>query len=367
MIGIVSHIDDLHTREVGRHLDHLGAGHVLIDTAEVPAATALTTVQEPGAPWHGSWSGATGELDLTTLRAMWWRRPQPFRLDDGLRDAADRGFAHGECAAFVAGLWSCLDAEWVNDPDRDERASRKMHQLQLAARLGLRVPRTCMTNDPDRARLFVESQRGAVVFKSFSATPQTWRETRPVRACDLPLMDLVRLAPVIFQEAVAGIDLRVTVVDGQVFPARIRVREGGYSYDFRVDPDPQIDVYRLPAEVQARLLRLLGCLGLRYGAVDLRVTPAGEHVFLEVNPAGQWLFVEMATGQQISAALAEVLVRLDRSTAQLPVPAVGRAEGEALPQPRPRSEWDARVVRQAQQLADPLEAGAETGSPALAP
>ena len=35
---------------------------------------------------------------------MWWRRPQPFVLDEAITDAHDRGFARGECAAMVAGL-----------------------------------------------------------------------------------------------------------------------------------------------------------------------------------------------------------------------------------------------------------------------
>ena len=49
-------------------------------------------------------------------------------------------------------------------------------------------------------------------------------------------------------------------------------------------------------------------LGLVYGAIDMRLTPNGEYVFLEVNPAGQWLFIEQATGQPISAAIAEALI-----------------------------------------------------------
>jgi glutathione synthase/RimK-type ligase-like ATP-grasp enzyme len=48
-------------------------------------------------------------------------------------------------------------------------------------------------------------------------------------------------------------------------------------------------------------------LGLVYAAIDLRLTPDGDHVFLEVNPAGQWLFIEQATGQPISEAIAGVL------------------------------------------------------------
>ena len=179
---------------------------------------------------------------------MWWRRPQPFVLDEAITDAHDRGFARGECAAMVAGLWQCLDAEWVNDPDRDEAASRKMWQLRVASELGLRVPRTCMTNGPERALAFIDSEPGPVVFKSFSATEVTWRETRMVRDQDRGLFDRVRLAPVIFQECIpGGFDIRVTMVGDRVFPAEIRAGESAYDLDFRVDTEhAPIAVHALP-------------------------------------------------------------------------------------------------------------------------
>ena len=48
---------------------------------------------------------------------------------------------------------------------------------------------------------------------------------------------------------------------------------------------------------------------LEYGAIDMRLTPEGESIFLEVNPAGQFLYVEMATGMKIAAASAEHLAQ----------------------------------------------------------
>jgi glutathione synthase/RimK-type ligase-like ATP-grasp enzyme len=52
-------------------------------------------------------------------------------------------------------------------------------------------------------------------------------------------------------------------------------------------------------------------LGLVYGAIDMRRTVDGD-VFLEINPAGEWRFVEDRTGQPITAAMADLLVSLDR-------------------------------------------------------
>jgi glutathione synthase/RimK-type ligase-like ATP-grasp enzyme len=67
----------------------------------------------------------------------------------------------------------------------------------------------------------------------------------------------------------------------------------------------------LPEQVRRSLSTLLESAGLRYGAVDMRRTPDGRHVFLEVNPAGQWRFVEDVTGAPITAAVAGLLVDLD--------------------------------------------------------
>ena len=314
MIGVVSHAGDPHAIAVLNHLRSTGADVVLLDTADLPSRAALTTSQDPAAGWGGTWKAPHGEIPLAELRAMWWRRPQPFTVDPRVTRPRDLQFAAGETGAMVAGLWACLDAHWVNDPVRDEAASAKMLQLKLAAECGLAVPRTCMTNDPEQARSFLDSIAGRAVFKAFSATPSTWRETRPVRPEDAALLDRVALAPVIFQERIdGGVDVRVTVVGEMQFPARIEVSDRRFEFDVRLDTQAaRISACDLPSEVAAGLDRLMTSLGIVYGAADFRVTPDGELKFLEVNPAGQWLFVEIETGQAISAALADHLVRADQ-------------------------------------------------------
>ena len=283
---------------------------VLFDTARFPQSVGLT-VSTSGDRWDAGMSidGAAAR-SLGEARSVWWRRPLPFRLHDDMGDDEDRAFAYGECHAAVTGLWSCLDARWVNDPDRDQIASRKMLQLKVATALGLRVPRTCMTNEPEAAKRFVEAEgEDGTIYKSFAATEKAWRETRLLRPEERELLDNVRFAPVIFQEHIpAVVDLRVTVVGEAVFPAEIRSQQTGYLYDFRMTMDEaDLAPHKLPDEVVDRLLALMTHFGLVYGAVDMRLTPDGEYVFLEVNPAGQWLFVELRTGQPITEALCDAL------------------------------------------------------------
>lgn len=177
--------------------------------------------------------------------------------------------------------------------------------------MGLAIPRTCITSDPDRARAFIAAEVGGVIYKTFTATESTWRETRLLRANEAELLDAVRFAPVIFQQHIPAVaDLRVTAVGDALFAAAIRVPHGAYAYDFRMTmTGAAIAEHVLPDSVADGLRKLMRTLGLVYAAIDLRLTPEGEHVFLEVNPAGQWLFVEQATGQCISDAIAGVLAK----------------------------------------------------------
>ena len=49
-------------------------------------------------------------------------------------------------------------------------------------------------------------------------------------------------------------------------------------------------------------------MGLRYGCIDMIITPNNEYVFLEINPNGQWRFVEEQTGMSIGKTIAQLLV-----------------------------------------------------------
>ncbi len=69
----------------------------------------------------------------------------------------------------------------------------------------------------------------------------------------------------------------------------------------------------MPDQVASALVELHKRLGLVYGASDFRVTPDGEHVFLEVNPAGEYLFASDRTGQPVPQAIAACLERHDRA------------------------------------------------------
>ncbi len=110
------------------------------------------------------------------------------------------------------------------------------------------------------------------------------------------MADLVAHAPVIFQKHIPAVaDLRVTAIGGAFYAASTDVRDAEYPQDVRMNLETKYQAHDLPAELTAKLTKLMQRLGLVYGAIDLRLTPEGHYVFLEINPAGQFLYIEKET------------------------------------------------------------------------
>lgn len=308
MILIITFPDNDHVTRVTQHLSQ---PYALLDMADFPRRACL----------HAAAGGAMDSLlldlpdgrriDLDRVGAVWNRRIKPFDIDPGITDQTGRLFAWSETTEAVNGLWYAMDCFWMNHPTADERALRKVTQHRIAHRLGLRIPETLVTNGPEAARAFVARHASTgVIRKAFRNIPEAPRETMKVGPAEAEHLDAVRFAPVIFQEYIPpALDLRVTCVDGEMFATAFRS-----APEFAVDYRPgigsaEVFAYTLPDDIATRLQALLDHFGLKYGAVDVRVTPEGEHVFLEVNPAGEYLFAAERTGQPVAQAIAAALER----------------------------------------------------------
>ena len=104
-------------------------------------------------------------------------------------------------------------------------------------------------------------------------------------------------------------ELRILLVGDQVFAAAAAMQHGEYPVDVRMNRNMRYKPHPLPPDIIEKLQALRHHLRLEYGAVDMRLTPEGDYVFLEINPNGEYLYVEQATDLPISRALAEHLQR----------------------------------------------------------
>lgn len=332
MILVVSYPGEEHTDRVQALLAQAGHEVVRIDLSDFPTRREIEFRWNPGGRPHWRIGHEGGQVDLADVRVAWWRRVIDFTVDPALGHGEGSSFAHSETSQAIHGMLDSLDCAWMNPPAADAAAHHKPFQWTVAQQLGLKLPRTLVTTRAEAARAFIESVRpGRVVFKAFLAAARRWRETRWVGPEDIERLALVRYAPVIFQEYVPGVDLRITMVGDDIHAAEIDARHTSYEVDMRmVVGEARLRAVTLPAPLEERLRALQRRLGLVYGAIDMRRTAEGEHVFLEVNPAGQWLFVEERCGLPISQAVADYLVRAAGGSQRRPALSPVVPDGQAL-------------------------------------
>ncbi|MGW4158668.1 ATP-grasp ribosomal peptide maturase [Streptomyces sp. NPDC004788] len=305
---VATEADDITADMVITELNRLDVPVVRFNPADIGAdLTVSARFGTCPAPVAGQVRTPSRTADLARVRAVYWRRPiWPKFPSMGLDDAQ---FAAAQVRYGLGGaLYAMEGPVWVNHPLRVAAADYKPAQLAAAQRLGLTVPPTLVTNDPDDAREFI-SAHDQVIYKTLRWTPYQrdgipvtgWAD--PVTAAEID--DSLRVAPHLFQAVVDKVaDLRVLIVGRQVFAVRITSGLLDWRKDYSVLSYSVVD---LPGAVEKALLAYLDHYGLRSGSFDFAEDHRGDLWWLEINPNGQWGWLEPRTGLQMSAAFAALL------------------------------------------------------------
>jgi glutathione synthase/RimK-type ligase-like ATP-grasp enzyme len=312
VILIVTNREDQTADWLILELEQRGAEYARFNTEGFPGATTLSWASDASPTLTSS----RYEIDLSTVSAVWYRRPIP--ADVTLWPNPERGrWALGETRAALEGIWRTMEALWVNHPDDNRRASTKVEQLHRARRLGFRVPRSLVTNDRARVRAFASlcGEPGLICkpleegLLEFAGPDIVFFTSRFALTPDDTLEDFGP-EPYLFQEFIDKLyDVRVTVIGDRVFATRIesQATETGRTDWRQAGAEARHAVETLPEELSGRCLDLIRSYNLRFAAIDLAYAADDGYVFFEINPNGQWAWLEQLTGQPLRSAMADLL------------------------------------------------------------
>lgn len=318
VVLLVTHSGDHFTVErVGEALGRRGARPYRLDTDGFPSEVQLSADLRPDRIQHAI-EAAGGTVRADEVIGIWTRKFWVPRLADDL-DPRFRESCLKEARAALLGFMDGFHGvRWVNDINRAQEAENKLYQLRTALAVGLRIPRTLVSNHPDRVREFYAELHGAMVTKLMTpisvgmVRAPAFVYTSDVHEEDLADLGQLRHCPMMFQERIAKTtELRVAYVAGQTFTGAVDAsRSATGQTDWRRAAPEECPWQRdeLPRHVADRVVVFMNRLGLVYGALDVIRTPEGEHVFLEVNPAGEWGMLERDLEYPISAAIADALL-----------------------------------------------------------
>lgn len=249
------------------------------------------------------------DFDLNEATSLWYWKPLLPKVLRTIKPIRHQIFIHRQFLTIWRSVASILsDRMWVNDYYKLLEAENKPYQIKLASEIGFDVPDTLVTSNPQRAIGFWQHCGKQMIIKTLivSQTEDTMIYTNKVTEEIMANIERLKSSPVILQKLVpTKYGLRITVVDDEIFTAKV---ESDSEMDWRRS-EIKLKKYRLPEAIKDKCFLLVKKLGLKYGCIDMILTPDGRYVFLEINPNGQWNFVAERTGMPIGEALAHVLVR----------------------------------------------------------
>jgi len=283
-------------------LDQLQTDYRLLDLSSYPSTYHVTCYREHNKVF-GTISGPGWSLPTGDLTGVFVRNLEPDNSASGSSETrAHRVALEAEKDLGLESIWAGLDCPVANPPTSGWSNHSKPYQTLLIRGGLLQIPKILITNDQAEAKRFYEAAKGRVIYKSMGA------RSRGTHRFSLNKMsDLVSAgkAPLQLQEEVTGVDIRLHVVRDQVFATKVYCEDTDYRL---ADPKSvRLEATTVPSSIANECIRIANKFGLLLSGIDLRETPDGRYFFFEANTVPGFAFYEERTGQQISAALSDLL------------------------------------------------------------
>jgi len=294
-------------------LQDRGAKVHRLNTAWFPTQLGISA-RLSGGRWTGHLRTEHHMVDLEEIHAVWYRSPKAYRFPSGL-NTAEHEHAKVEAKYGFGGVLMSLPALWVNHPARLADSAYKPYQLAVAARCGLQVPDTLITNCPESVDNF--ASEGKTVNKMLGGVSiveggvRKFAHTRAIDLADLADLRGVEVTAHQFQRWVTKAhEARMFVVGEHITTAAIYSHTEVAYIDWRTGYGSNTyELVEPPVEVIESVRRLMAEMGLVYGALDFVIGPDKAWTFLEINAGGQYGWIEDETGAPLTDQLADLLMR----------------------------------------------------------
>ncbi|GAA5085061.1 glutathione synthetase ATP-binding domain-like superfamily protein [Chryseobacterium ginsengisoli] len=318
-ILIITHTqDNFSIEKVTQYIDKNGCEVIRFDVDDYPLKNKLSTTFEDG-KWITILETPEKKHRLDDIAAVWYRRA--YNMGNGLREELDPKFygaAMGEVRNTLFGFLESIDAYSLGKPSVYRRLDSKEEQLKIADKIGLKIPETAITNNPEEARQFVLKHKNVVAkmqtgFAIYEDGVESVVFTNVINEEKLEELDTLLYCPMQFQKKIEKQkELRITIVGRDVYAFEIDSQQSEKAkIDWRKDGVNLIDKWiptELPTDIEAKLLELLDVYNVDYGAIDMIVSPEDEYYFIEINSAGEFFWLDNLTEEnQISKSIADLL------------------------------------------------------------
>lgn len=297
-ILILGDASDAHAAHIKNALTQAGAAAYYLDTYLFPKQLRLS--------WRpdtlvGSLTLPGGlQLNFPDIHSVFWRNFSGVSVPS-LPDGNQQQVAFNDSMSAVRSLVQACPCRWINSWQAYQFHKEKPLQLSKAKQIGVTIPATLISNHPEQVKEFVQNCEKAI-FKPVYGGAHTKLVTEEHLECDRLNLAL-SISPVTIQEYIPGTNIRSYVIGDSVYSAEIR----SHALDFREDANAELIAIDLPESVRQQCLAITKAFMLEWTAIDWRLKPTGEYVFLEANPSPMFIHFERQTGFPITQELVKLL------------------------------------------------------------
>ena len=198
----------------------------------------------------------------------------------------------------------------------------KLEVLKLATTIGLKIPDTLITTKRIAVSHFMR-KHSKIITKNFSQGIFIYNKNKSFNSItNIVTKEIFDILPrefsySLFQEHISKIfELRIFYLMGTFYSSAIfSQNDPKTSVDFRnynKDKPNRTPPFKLPAEIEIKLLKLMRTLNLNSGSIDMLVSENKEYVFLEVNPIGQFGQVSIPCNYYLEKLIAKELNKISK-------------------------------------------------------
>ena len=248
-----------------------------------------------------------------------------FLEKDNQQESTAEQLINAEMFSILEGVLLNEDVfQVINHPHRMNIIDNKIKQLDMARRLGFKVPATLVTSEKKDIETFLRASENGVIIKQASDCAPSLEAlqseeysrfaafTRKLEADELSNFPDVSVSPGLFQDFISkAFEVRVVVFGNEIFAYKIPMGQTPESeVDFRKNPTPQTNEMALPQPIKDKLLSFMDSALISTACFDLVVDTDANWIFLEGNVSGNWLWHDH--GFKISDTIANHLKKIIR-------------------------------------------------------
>jgi glutathione synthase/RimK-type ligase-like ATP-grasp enzyme len=245
-------------------------------------------------------------IAIRDLDVIWWRRfNYPQIIQEQITDNTVIDLINNDCSdALLGAMVNGFSGTWINDPFATRKAENKLIQLKVAKRAGFNIPRTIVSQDPEKIKKFCKLLNNNVIVKPIKGTNLRPIFTRKITEEHLKSNYSIQLAPAIYQEYIPGDNhIRAHCFGDSVYSVLIDSKE----LDWRENLDVPFRIIDLDINLKTSIINVVKDLGLKMGIIDLKLLNDSSPIWLEINPQGQFLFAEGLSDLNLTSYFCEFL------------------------------------------------------------